>query len=86
LYPNPKTLTKGSQAKERLVAAAARIFIKNGYYPTGIREVIAEAKVSKGSFYFYFKSKKELAVEVYKYFNRKTLDVIAKIAKDREWT
>jgi AcrR family transcriptional regulator len=85
MHSAAKNSSKGSQTRERLIAVAARMFIKNGYYATGISEIIEEAKVSKGSFYFYFKSKKELALEVYKYFNRKTLDVLRQIAEKADW-
>jgi AcrR family transcriptional regulator len=85
MHSTAKNSGKGSRAKERLIATAARMFIKNGYYATGISEIIEEARVSKGSFYFYFKSKKDLALEVYKYFNRKTLDVLWQIAATAAW-
>ena len=37
-------------------------FWKNGYAATGISEILDQAGLPKGSFYFYFKSKDELAV------------------------
>ena len=78
-------LSKGEQAKKRLVRIAARLFIKNGYHATGIRDVIEQAQTSQGSFYFYFKSKKELGVEVHKYFSGITTDVLQGFAENSTW-
>lgn len=44
----------------RIVAAAWKLFYKNGYDETTIDDIIEEAHVSKGSFYHYFKSKESL--------------------------
>lgn len=44
----------------RIVAAAWKLFYKNGYDDTTIDDIIEEAHVSKGSFYHYFESKESL--------------------------
>ncbi|AGY75926.1 TetR/AcrR family transcriptional regulator [Clostridium autoethanogenum] len=65
--------TKGEQAKKCLIEIASRLFVKNGYSNTGINEILQEANMSKGSFYFYFSSKKELGIEVAKYYGKTLL-------------
>jgi TetR/AcrR family transcriptional repressor of nem operon len=51
-----------SNAKERLVAAAADLFYARGYQGVGIDHLCRRADVRKGSFYYFFRSKRELAL------------------------
>ena len=48
----------------RLLETGERIFLEKGYNHTGIQEVLKEASVPKGSFYYYFKSKEEFGLSV----------------------
>ncbi|MCI1931068.1 MAG: TetR/AcrR family transcriptional regulator [Clostridia bacterium] len=64
---------KGLQAKQHLIETASKLFLKNGYSNTGINEILKEANMSKGSFYFYFSSKKELGLEVANYYGKSLL-------------
>jgi AcrR family transcriptional regulator len=49
-----------SVARERLLESAKRLFSQRGYYATSVEDIVASAGLSKGAFYFYFKSKEEL--------------------------
>lgn len=47
--------------REQLILdAAIQVFSKQGYSKTSVSEIIEEAKVARGTFYLYFKSKDEL--------------------------
>ncbi|MCY6957234.1 TetR/AcrR family transcriptional regulator [Clostridium brassicae] len=61
---------KGEKTKQLLIETASKLFLKNGYSNTGINDILHETNVSKGSFYFYFSSKKELGFEVAKYYGK----------------
>ncbi|WP_222427821.1 TetR/AcrR family transcriptional regulator [Sporomusa sp. KB1] len=76
---------KGEKTKEHLVECAAHLFLQNGYNATGINDILSKAGVSKGSFYFYFASKKELAMEVADYYSRIKISEISKTAEGRTW-
>lgn len=65
--------TKGEQAKQHLIEIAAKLFLRKGYANTGINEILQEADMSRGSFYFYFSSKKELGIEVANYYGKTIL-------------
>lgn len=39
---------------------AYRLFLSKGYEETSIDEIIAEAQIAKGTFYYHFKSKEAL--------------------------
>jgi len=77
--------TKGERSREQLVECAARLFLEKGYNATGINEIINCAGMSKGSFYFYFSSKKDLAIAVTDYHTAKRLELISKAAAGRTW-
>ena len=53
--------TKGT-SKEKLVRAARKLMLAQGYPITSVDDIIEAAGVSKGSFYHYFDSKEELAL------------------------
>jgi len=46
--------------RDRLINAAVSVFSKNGFYKASMDDIAAEAKVAKGTLYYYFKNKSEL--------------------------
>ncbi|QKS46358.1 TetR/AcrR family transcriptional regulator [Paenibacillus cellulosilyticus] len=56
---------------------ALRRFAKDGYHATKISDIVAEAGVAQGTFYWYFKSKEAVALEIVMEGRRQLLDVIA---------
>jgi len=50
------------KVRERIVETATTLFHKQGYRSTGINQIITEANVAKGSFYYNFKSKEEVCI------------------------
>lgn len=59
----PDYSDKALQTRERILRSAVELFYQHGYNATGLERVISAAGVVKGNFYYYFKSKEELAVE-----------------------
>lgn len=51
----------GSATRQRILDAAQRLVIENGYSATSLDRVIAESATSKGSFFHHFASKDDLA-------------------------
>lgn len=51
----------GAATRERILNAAERLVIDNGYAATSLDRVIAESRSSKGAFFHHFASKDELA-------------------------
>ncbi|HWR05602.1 TetR/AcrR family transcriptional regulator [Sporomusa sp.] len=76
---------KGEKSKEQLIACAARLFLEKGYNATGINEIISSAGLSKGSFYFYFSSKKDLAISVVEYYSQMKLTEVSETARNKTW-
>ena len=50
--------------KQELINLAYNLFIEEGYDNVSIDEIIAKAKIAKGTFYYYFKSKEEILDQV----------------------
>ncbi|PRX46990.1 TetR family transcriptional regulator [Prauserella shujinwangii] len=53
-----------SDSRERIVRASARLFLSRSYGAVSVDELCAAADVRKGSFYYYFPAKTELAKAV----------------------
>jgi TetR/AcrR family transcriptional repressor of nem operon len=53
-----------SDARERIVRSAARLFLTRSYHAVGVVELCDAAGVRKGSFYHYFPSKADVAKAV----------------------
>ncbi|MDA8017226.1 MAG: TetR/AcrR family transcriptional regulator [Thermoanaerobaculia bacterium] len=53
-----------SDARERILEHAQQLFHERGYHAVGISDICAAADVNKGSFYHFFRSKQQLALDV----------------------
>ena len=56
-------MPRKSDAKERLMTAALDLIWSHSYGATSVDAICEKAQVKKGSFYYFFESKSELAVE-----------------------
>lgn len=77
--------SKGQRSKNKIIECSAYLFLRNGYNNTGIKEILKETNLPKGSFYYHFESKKHLAIEVAKYYREKIGGWLLKISSDRNW-
>ena len=61
VYRTPQKVQEQKDAKRRhILETAASVFAERGYYNTKVRDILVEADISTGSFYFYFNNKEEL--------------------------
>lgn len=78
----PSTRARNAQQraerKEKLLSAALKQFYQNGYAQTTVAMITAEANLSTGTFYLYFKSKIEVFVILY----NQGIDVLRAMLKD----
>jgi TetR/AcrR family transcriptional repressor of nem operon len=56
--------------KTALLEAGCRIMRDKGYSNTGIQEVLDSTGVPKGSFYYYFDSKEDFALQIIEHFDK----------------
>ncbi len=52
---------KGEQTREHILATAESIMLLRGYSGTSIEEIIGEAGITKGGFFYHFNGKNDLA-------------------------
>jgi len=50
--------------REQVLRHAKRIFARKGYHRTNISEIIARARIARGTFYLYFENKRDLFEEL----------------------
>ena len=60
----PELTRRGRQSRVALIEAAAIVFGRDGFINARIGDIVAEAGLSHGSFYTYFKSKEAIFREV----------------------
>ncbi|MEO8232012.1 MAG: TetR family transcriptional regulator C-terminal domain-containing protein [Ignavibacteriota bacterium] len=59
---------KMNETKDKLLQIGAKYVHLKGFNNTGLQEILKEAEVPKGSFYFYFKSKEEFGLAIINVF------------------
>ncbi|HBH35166.1 MAG TPA: hypothetical protein DDW45_01790 [Gammaproteobacteria bacterium] len=55
-----------AERRAQILTAAMTCFIRKGYYRATMDDIVAESGLSKGTLYWYFKSKKELFLALVK--------------------
>jgi TetR/AcrR family transcriptional regulator, lmrAB and yxaGH operons repressor len=56
-------MAKGSDSKEKTLAAAAKLFCRQGYHGTALHDILAASGAPRGSLYFHFPRGKEQIAE-----------------------
>lgn len=66
IFSAPAVISTEEARKKKadILKAATKVFSEKGYYRTTINNVTAEANISTGTFYFYFKDKHQLYSDV----------------------
>lgn len=60
-----KTRQKKDAKRTAMMQAAVRVFAAKGYHAATVRDIVAEADVAIGTFYFYFPDKETLFVHLF---------------------
>lgn len=65
-YRTPQKVQEMKDAKrQHILECAAKVFSEKGYYQTKVTDILEEADISTGSFYFYFNNKEALFESLY---------------------
>lgn len=62
-----------SGTRQRILEVAKKLFAKKGVHGTTIDEITRRARISKGSFYTYYKGKKQLVLEIIASLSREVI-------------
>jgi AcrR family transcriptional regulator len=67
--------TQGAETRERILEAAHRCFLRQGYHGTSMRQIAAEAQLAVGGIYNHFEGKEQV-FETVLYENHPLLQVL----------
>ena len=68
---------KPADRRGQILEIALQLFAENGYHKTKVSDIVREAGVAQGTFYWYFKSKEEIALEIIKTGQNNLLEVVS---------
>jgi len=71
-------------SKEEIITKGIELIRKNGYYGTGVQQVLKACHIPKGSFYHYFNSKKDFALHAVEKYAQDTIDDLDRLMKRDE--
>jgi len=76
-------MTRKTDARDRAISAATRLFRVQGYTATGLTQILAESGAPKGSFYFHFpRGKAQLAEEAIDQYVASRMAVLGIVSAD----
>ena len=78
-----RIIKKYDERRTEFLNTAQELFFTKGYEQTSVEAIIRKMKLSKGTFYYYFKSKEDLLDALIEGLSEKILKEVKKIA-DRE--
>ncbi|MBN2376920.1 MAG: TetR/AcrR family transcriptional regulator [Sedimentisphaerales bacterium] len=55
---------KGQKTRSDILMAGARLFSLHGYSETSMNDILENTSISKGAFYYHFKSKRDMVIAV----------------------
>jgi AcrR family transcriptional regulator len=70
--------------REQILAAARRVFRRNGFHATSMQDLFAEAQLSSGAVYRYFHGKDEMVLAIAEDGIRGVVELMASVARDRD--
>lgn len=62
--------------KEAIIAKGIELIRKNGYHGTGVQQVLKACHIPKGSFYHFFESKQDFALQAIEKYASETVDTL----------
>lgn len=65
-----------NETKQKLIQTGAKAMLAKSYHAVGIKEILAEVDVPKGSFYYYFASKEAFGIAVIEYYGGQIVQAI----------
>ncbi len=73
---------RGARTRQRLLEAAEAVFTESGYHDASIVRITDAAGVAMGTFYLYFRSKKEIFDELLRDLNRRVRHAMSEASSE----
>ncbi len=77
---------KSEETRERIVAAARRLFAEKGYENTDMKEIAMEMGMTHAALYYYFKNKVDVAWEIYREETEGMLEEVYRVKEELQPT
>ena len=77
-----KKTSQNRNIKEQIFERSIQLFLHKGYKSTTIYDITNATNITKGAFYWHFRSKDELLQNIVDYFEATFIDLIIKKTKD----
>src|SRR5215468_2114087 len=75
---------RAGDKRERILAAAERVFAKRGFFAARVSEIAKDAGVADGTIYLYFKNKDDLLISLFEARMHQVNDELrAQVAKEK---
>jgi len=74
---------RGGDKRERILAAAERVFAKNGFFAARVSEIARDAGVADGTIYLYFKSKDDLLISLFENRMKQVIAMLERVTADK---
>ncbi len=72
--------------RAEILAAAEKLFAKQGYSKTSVEAIIQDAGIAKGTFYYYFKSKTDILQALVEQTGSQLEEYFKQIAENKQFT
>lgn len=69
---------KNNNKYRKIIAAATKVFAKNGFYKAKVSEIAKEAGIADGTIYIYFKHKDDILIALFEEKMKEVLDNMKK--------
>lgn len=66
----------------QILEAAMKCFAQKGYHATTMQVIADSLGIAKGSLYFYFKSKEDMLLSAFTYYNNEMKQLVLAVARD----
>jgi AcrR family transcriptional regulator len=72
-----------TERRRELLLAAKKVFADKGYHAAGVADIVDAAAVARGTFYLYFKSKRDVFAAVLDYIFQSLMEQLQSIPLDQ---
>lgn len=79
---DPASISKSEKSRDSILEAAAKLFRRQGYSATTLRQIAGMAEIKAGSIYYYFDSKEDILDEVLDRGLHRIFDAVKTALKD----
>lgn len=77
-------MKKSKNTEGKIITSALELFVRKGYHGTSVEEIMNKIKLTKGAFYFHFKSKGDLLIRIIQEFKFRYVDELIRVGNEFE--